>query len=366
MPLELTSFIGREWETTEVKRLLADQRLLTLTGPGGCGKTRLALAVAKDLVEDFEDGVGLVELASLSDPDLVPQAAASALKVREQPGRPLEKTLVDALRLKRILLVLDNCEHLIDATARFVETVLTSCPRLSFLATSREALGIAGETLWPVPSLSLPDPGHPPPVEELARYEAIRLFAERPKVVVPTFEMTEHNAPAMARVCQLLDGIPLAIELAAARAKVLSVEQIAGRLDESFGLLAGGGRTAVPHHRTLQATMEWSHELLGEEERVLFRRLSVFAGGFTLGAAEAVCADGSIEEDGILDLLARLVDKSIVVVATHEREEEARYRLLETVRQYGREKLEEAGEAERSRSGTRGTIWPWPRRPNRS
>jgi predicted ATPase/two-component SAPR family response regulator len=349
LPLQLTSFIGRERETVEVGKLLADQRLLTLTGPGGCGKTRLALKVADDLVGRFADGVWLVELASLSDPGLAAQTVAFVLGVREQPGRPITDTLSDHLQPKKMLLVLDNCEHLVDACARLTEALLRACPNLRILATSREALGIPGETGWLVPSLSLPDPHYLPPVEELLRYEAVRLFVERAASVLPAFEPTEENAAAVVRVCRGLDGIPLAIELAAARVKVLSVEQIAKRLDDRFRLLAAGSRTALPRQRTLRAAIDWSHELLSDKERVLFRRLAVFAGGFTLGAAEAVCVGEDLEEDEVLDLLAHLVDKSLVVV--QERGGEAGYRLLETVRQYGWAKLKESGEAEVVRRG---------------
>ncbi len=345
LPLALSSFIGREKELAEAKKLLAsDTRLLTLTGPGGCGKTRLALAVAFEVVGGFEDGAWWVGLASLSDPDLVRQAVASALDVREVPGRPLNEMLVEHLRPKKTLLVLDNCEHLIEGCAMLAEALLPSCPDLRILATSREALGIAGERAWLVPSLSLPDdPRRLPPVEELMRYEAVRLFVERAEAV-SGFVLTGQNASAVERVCRRLDGIPLAIELAAARARVLSVEQIAGRLDDCFRLLAGGSRMALPRQRTLRAAIDWSHDLLSGEERVLFRRLSVFAGGFTLGAAEAICSGEDLEEEEVLDLLSRLVDKSLVMV--RERGGEMRYRLLETVRQYGREKLEGSGEAE--------------------
>lgn len=329
----------------EVKRaLLGGTRLLTLTGPGGCGKTRLALKAAFEAVEGFKDGAWWVGLASLSDPDLVPQAVAQALSVREAPGRPSNETLVEHLRTKKTLLVLDNCEHLVDACAALAGALLASCPDLGILATSREALGIAGVRAWLVPSLSLPDedPRRSPPVEELMRYEAVRLFLERAEAVSAGFALTGQNAEAVARVCDRLDGIPLAIELAAARVKVLSVEQIAERLDDCFRLLTGGSRTALPRHRTLRATIDWSHELLSEDERALFRRLSVFAGGFGLGAAEEICSGEDLEEDGVLELLSRLVDKSLV----RERGGEMRYRLLETVRQYGWEKLDESGEAE--------------------
>jgi predicted ATPase/DNA-binding CsgD family transcriptional regulator len=347
LPLELSSFVGREKELAEVRRLLENTRLLTLTGSGGCGKTRLALAAAGELVEGFDDGVWMVDLAPLADPSLVPQAVASTLGVHEQPGRAPAETLSDYLRSKKVLLVLDNCEHLIEACAKLAEALLHLCPELRVLATSREALGLTGEVAWPVPSLSLPDLRHLPAVESLLRYESARLFVERTVAVKPTFALNEQNALAVSHVCYQLDGIPLALELAAARAKVLSVEQIADRLDDSFRVLSAGGRTAMPRHRTLHATMDWSHELLPEEERVLFRRLSVFAGGFTLEAAESVCAGEELVRDDVLDLLSHLVDKSLVTA--REEDGEARYRLLETVRQYGWEKLSESGEAERFR-----------------
>jgi predicted ATPase/DNA-binding CsgD family transcriptional regulator len=340
--LELSSFVGREKELAEVRWLLQDTRLLTLTGSGGCGKTRLALAVAREVVESFEDGVWLVDLAPLADPSLVPQALASTLGAREQPARSLSETLWDYLGSKRVLVVLDNCEHLIETCAELVEALLRSCPELRILATSREALGIAGEISWSVPSLTLPDLRRLLDVESLSRYESARLFVERAAAVKPTFTLTEQNAPAVARVCYRLDGIPLAIELAAARTKVLSVEEISDRLDGSFGLLASVGRMAIPRHRTLRSTMDWSHELLPEQERILVRRLSVFAGGFTLKAVESVCVWEDLQRDDVLDLLSHLVNKSLVLVA--EQDSETRYRLLEAVRQYGWEKLSESGE----------------------
>jgi predicted ATPase/DNA-binding CsgD family transcriptional regulator len=342
LPSALSSFVGREKEIVEVRRLLEDTRLLTLTGPGGCGKTRLALAAAEELVGKFEDGVWLVDLAPLADPSLVPQAVASTPGVREQPGRSLTETLSEYLASKKVLLVLDNCEHLIEACAELADSLLRSCPELRVLATSREALGIAGEVAWPVLSLSLPDLRRVPDTDSLPRYEAARLFVERARAVKPDFALTDDNAMAVAHVCYRLDGIPLAIELAAARAKLLSVGQIAERLDDSFGLLSSGGRTAMPRHRTLRATMDWSHGLLSEQESVLFRRLAVFAGGFTFEAAESVCVGEHVERDEVLGLLSHLVDKSLVLVA--EEGGEARYRLLETVRQYGWEKLSESGE----------------------
>jgi predicted ATPase/DNA-binding CsgD family transcriptional regulator len=350
LPIRLSSFVGREKELAELRRLLEGNRLLTLTGAGGCGKTSLALAVAGELTEAFGDGVWLVDLAPLADPSLVPQAVASALGVREQPGRPLAETLSDHLAPKAVLLVLDNCEHLIGACAELSESLLSSCPGLWVLATSREALGLAGEVAWPVPSLSLPDIRRLADVRGLARHGAARLFVERAEAVRSTFALTEQNAPSVAKICYRLDGIPLAIELAAARTKVLAVEEISERLDDRFGLLASGNRTALPRHRTLRATMDWSHGLLSERERILFRRLSAFAGGFTLEAAESVCAGEDLGRDEVLDLLTHLVDKSLVVV--WEGGDGTRYRLLESVRQYGRERLDESeDEVERRHAG---------------
>jgi predicted ATPase/DNA-binding CsgD family transcriptional regulator len=343
LPLQLSSFVGREREITRAEEMFGDTRLLTLTGAGGSGKTRLALVVASEMAEDFEDGVWLVELASLSDPDLVSQAVASVLGMREAPDKALVDAICDHLSSTEMLLILDNCEHLIDACASFAETVLRRCPRLRILTTSREALGVYGERLFDVPPLSLPDPRHLPAVDGLPGYEAARLFAERAGAVRPDFALTEQNAMAVAQICYRLDGMPLAIELAAARARVLSVQQISSRLENSFALLSGI-RAAMPRQRTLLATMDWSYELLSQKEKMLFRRLCVFAGGFTLEAAEAVGAGEDIVEDEILDLLMSLVDKSLVTAT--EQGGRARYRLLETVRQYGRTRLEESGEAE--------------------
>ena len=300
------------------------------------------------MIEGFEDGAWLVELAPLSDRDLVPQAVSSVLGVREAPGTTLLDSLVAHLEARECLLVLDNCEHLVETCAELAATLLRSCPNLRILATSREALRMPGEMLFAVPSLSLSDPRHLQEEEDLIGYEAARLFVERARAVRHDFALTERNAMAVAQICYRLDGIPLAIELAAARTRVLSAEQIDARLADSFALLSGGGRTAMPHHRTLRATMEWSYELLSSEERILFRRLSVFAGGFALEATEAVGVIDGPECADVLELLVSLVDKSLVLVA--ERGGEARYRLLETVRQYGLEKLEVSGEAGEVRS----------------
>ena len=337
LPHYLTSFIGREREMAEVKRLLATTHLLTLTGPGGCGKTRLALQVAADLLEEFASGVWLVELAALSDPALVPQVVASALGVREEPDRPLLATLSDYLQPKRLLLVLDNCEHLIGACTHLAAALLQGCPNVKILALSWEVLGIPGEATYHVPTLSLPDLRRLPSLEHLTQYESVRLFIERATDALPTFTLTNQNALAVAQVCHRLDGIPLAIELAAARVKVLSVERIAERVDDRFRLLTSGSRTALPRQQTLRATIDWGYDLLSEKERTLLRRLSVFVGGWTLEAAEAVCTWDGVEEPDVLDLLTHLADKSLVVM--EEQDGTVRYRLLETVRQYGREKL---------------------------
>jgi predicted ATPase/DNA-binding SARP family transcriptional activator/DNA-binding CsgD family transcriptional regulator len=344
LPGSLTSFIGRERERAEIRNLLGKTRLLTLKGPGGGGKTRLALQVTGDLAESYPDGAWLVELAPLAEEKLVPQAVATALGVREQPGRPLAETLAEALREKEALLVLDNCEHLVDAAADLAESLLGSCPRLRILATSRETLGVPGEMAWPVPSLSGPEPGDGHTVEDLEGYESVRLFVDRARYHNPAFLLTPHNARAVAEICRRLDGIPLAIELAAARVG-LSVDELAARLDDSLRLLNTGGRTAPARQRTLKGTLDWSHDLLPAPEQALFRRLSVFVGGWVLEAAEAVGAGGGIDQDDVLDLVSRLVDKSLVV-AQATGEGGVRCRMLEPIRQYARGKLEESGEAE--------------------
>ncbi|MGQ0571370.1 MAG: ATP-binding protein [Armatimonadota bacterium] len=343
LPRRLTSFIGREDAIKEIKQLLGGTQLLSLVGTGGAGKTRLALQVAGDLLGEYEHGVWLVKLALVTDPALVPQAVASALGQTEEPGLTLTATLSSYLRARHLLLVLDNCEHLVDAVAQLVESLLASSPRLQILCTSREALGISGETAWRVPSLSVPDPRLRPPLEALKESEAVRLFLERAADVLPGFTLTTENAAAIIQICRRLDGVPLAIELAASRVKVLTVEQIAARLDDRFQLLTGGSRTALPRQQALRAAMDWSYDLLTAQEAAVLRRLSVFNGGCTLEAAEDVCAGESVERREVLDLLARLVDKSLVVVEDDGRE--ARYRLLETVRQYGLEKLVASAEA---------------------
>lgn len=342
LPVQLTSFIGREREMVEVKRLLDATHLLTLTGMGGSGKTRLALQLAADLLEGFADGVWLVELAALSDPTLVPQTAAAALGVREEPGRAPLVTMLDFLRPKEMLLILDNCEHLTAACAELVTALLRAGPRLKVLATSRERLGITGEASYTVPPLAVPDIRRAASAEKAIRFEAVRLFVERAALSQPGFSLTDENAPAVTQICRALDGIPLAIELAAARVNVLSVAQIAQRLDDRFQLLRGGSRTALPRQQTLQATMDWSYDLLPPKERVLFQRLSVFAGGFALEAAEAICTGEDVDSGEALDLLTHLIDKSLVVV--DQQGKAVRYRLLDTVKAYAHARLMESGE----------------------
>lgn len=344
LPAQISSFIGREQELAEITLLLTTTRLLTLTGAGGVGKTRLALRVAAEAAPRYRDGVWLVDLAPLADATLVPKAVALALDVQEQPGRPLIDALTDRLRRRELLLVVDNCEHLVQACAELLDALMRSCPQLSVLATSREVLRVAGEHLFRVPSLQVPEPSLSASAELAGQAEAVQLLIDRARSVRPDFSLNNQNASAVVQVCRQLDGIPLALELAAARLSALSVEQLAARLDNRFKLLTSGSATALPRHRTLYGTLEWSHDLLSEPERVLLRRLSVFAGGWILEAAEAVCSGGDLQSDQILDLLSGLLAKSLVLLVGDQPAERVRYRFLETVRQYGWEKLGEADE----------------------
>jgi predicted ATPase/transcriptional regulator with XRE-family HTH domain len=344
-PSPLTSFIGRGSEIEQIKCLLATARLLTLTGVGGCGKTRLAFEVVRSVSDRYPDGVWLVELAPLAEAALVPQAVALALEVRETPTQPLLVTLANALKHRRLLLLLDNCEHLLDACAQLANSLLQACPRLQILATSREALGLTGEVSRRVPSLPVPPLDPLPSVEQLCELESVQLFADRAGAVHPNFKVTHRNAASIAQICNRLDGIPLALELAAARVRGLSVEDLAARLDQRFTLLTGGSRAALPRQQTLRAAIDWSYDLLSSAEAQLFARLSVFAGSWTLEAAEEVCAGDGIEPRSVVELLLRLIDKSLIW-AEEDDEGTERYLLLDTLRQYGREKLLTSGQVQ--------------------
>jgi len=343
LPIQLTSFVGREKEVSEIRHLLTTSRLLALVGPGGAGKTRLAIHTAAEVLEAFKDGVWLVEFGPLSDPAMVPQVTASVMGIRE-PARGAMEALLDAVQARTALIIFDNCEHVLEGCAELARSLLLSAPRLQIMATSREPLSVPGEVTYRVLPLSLPMPRKQlPPLQELSTFESVRLFVDRATAAQPTFTLTEDNARSVAEICWRLDGIPLAIELAAARIKVLSPEQIAARLNNRFRLLTGGSRTVLPHHRTLQAALDWSTELLGPREKTLLRRLSVFSGWCTLDAVESICSDKDTAQEDILDLLTSLVDKSLVIA--EQVHGEARYRLLETVREYSRDGLVEAGEA---------------------
>jgi len=345
LPSEPNSFVGRERDLADLAMLLADVRMLTLCGPGGVGKTRLAARLASQLSDRFAGAAWLIELADAADPALVAVRVATVLGVREEPDRPVTETLADALRQRQLLIVLDTCEHLIEAVAGIAHRLLTDCPQVRILATSREPLRVRGETVWRVPPLALPPPGSRPAgqLAELGTCEAVRLFLDRAAAVRPGFALSQGNAQAVSQLCRTLDGIPLAIELAAARMRALSAEQISARLDDRFRLLASGDRTAPLRQQTLRAAVDWSHDLLTESEQVLLRRLAVFA-GWTLDMAERVCADELVPAGQVLDLLAGLIDKSLVTM-DGEVHGHARYRLLDTIREYAAERLEASGEA---------------------
>jgi non-specific serine/threonine protein kinase len=343
LPSELSSFVGRQRQLVDVLQQLGAARLLTLTGPGGVGKTRMALRLARD-ARDQSDGALFVDLAPVADDSLVGVTIAAALGLRERPGEPILQTIAHAIGSQRLLLVLDNCEHLLLACAELADGLLRSCPNLTILATSREALHIPGESTWPVPPLCPPEPNAVATPETLQASEAVQLFVERAGAVVPGFALTPDNSAPVAQICRRLDGVPLALELAAARLNVLGPNQIASRLEDRFDLLVRGPRTAPARQQTIRTTLDWSYDLLGESERRLFNRLAIFAGEWDLEATEAVCAGEDMPPPQVLELLTCLVDKSMVMVSGTE---PRRYRILETLRAYALRRLELSGEADR-------------------
>ena len=334
LPIQLTSFVGRAAQIDDVRDVLADNRLVTLTGPGGVGKTRLALQIATHMAAEYGDDAYYVDLAAIVDSDVVPAAVARALGVPDLPGRSTVDALTHLVGHRRMLVVLDNCEHLLDACARLLAALLSTCPALTVLATSREPIGVTGEVTWRVPSLSVTD-------------EAVELFGDRARRARADFRVTDEEVLRIGEICRRLDGLPLAIELAAARVRAMALGDILNGLDDRFRLLTGGARTAAPRQQTLRACVDWSHELLAEPERILFRRLSTFLGGFDLDAARAV-SGGQADRFAVLDLLTSLVDKSLVVADEHRHV--TRYRLLETVRQYGQRELDASGESDAVRA----------------
>jgi non-specific serine/threonine protein kinase len=342
LPSQLTSFIGREQEIAQLEELVISNRLTTLTGAGGVGKTRLALQVAGKLLDQFVDGVWLVELAALSDAGLVIQSVAQILGIKELPGKPLSETLSDHLASKQVLLVLDNAEHLLGACVELAAGILRRGARVSMLVTSRERLGMTGELTYRVPSLTVPDPEAKVTPEALPVYEGVRLFVERAKLLRPHFTITNDNAGAVASICHRLDGIPLAIELAAPRLRSMSVEEVSKRLDHRLALLTAGAHAPLPRHRTLRAMIDWSYDLLSDVEKSMLQRLAVFAGGWTLEAAEQVCTGDGIEASAVIDVLASLLDKSLI--GADELDGTTRYRMLETIRHYAHGRLREIGE----------------------
>jgi predicted ATPase/Tfp pilus assembly protein PilF len=339
LPQQITSFVGREHALRDVRELLGTNRLLTLVGVGGLGKTRLSLQLGAEVLDDYADGVWFVEMAPLSDARLVHQAVASVLRVKEEPGRTVQEALLKFVRDRQLLVILDNCEHLIRACAGLANELLQSGPQVKVLASSRESLRVVGETTYALSTLSVPAPNGDLPVEMMTQYEAVNLFSDRARATQPTFRVNSNNAAAVADICHRLDGIPLAVELAAARVRALSVETIAERLTDRFRLLTGGGATSLPRQQTLRACIDWSYDLLTDAERVLLQRLAVFVGGWGLQGAEAVCTEGQIDKPSVLELLTRLVEKSLVEFEA----ESGRYRLLETVRQYARDRQVESG-----------------------
>jgi predicted ATPase len=355
LPYQLTSFIGREQEIAQLESLVTSNRLVTLTGAGGAGKTRLAIEVASRLTDAFADGVWLVELAALSDPGLVPQAVAQALEVNEQPARPVIETLSDHLASKKLLLVLDNVEHLLEACVHLVDEIVRRSPDITVLVTSRERLRMTGELTYRVPTLTVPETSETLTPETASRYEGVRLFVERAKLVRPEFDLTAENASSVASICARLDGMPLAIELAAPRLRSLSVDELSEHLDQRFAVLTDGSRAALPRHRTLRSTIDWSYALLTERERAMLQRVAVLTGGWTLASAEEACAGDGVDASDVIEQLTSLVDKSLIV--TDEHAGSTRYRMLETVGQYALDRLCESGdEAQSQGSDLKRTI----------
>ncbi|MFJ8025698.1 ATP-binding protein [Streptomyces sp. NPDC096311] len=342
LPAAVTSFVGRRQEIGEVRKLLGAARLVTLTGVGGVGKTRLAIETGAEASSAFADGVWLVDLAPVRQPELVAQAIVTSLGIPDQSTRPPAEQLVDHLARRQALILLDNCEHLVDACAVLTDRLLRGCARVRVLATSRQVLGIVGEHVYQVPPLSVPEPADAPPAEALDRYESVRLLTDRATAIRPGFAVSNTNHAAVVRLCARLDGIPLAIELAASRLRSLPLSEVADRLEDRFALLTGGSPAALPRQRTLRALIDWSHELCSAEERRLWARLSVFAGGFDLAAAEGVCADDRLPRTQIMDLVDHLVAQSVVQAVEHDGQ--VRYRMLETIREYGWDRLAASGE----------------------
>jgi len=345
LPVQLTSFIGREKETNELTTLVENNRLVTITGSGGCGKTRISLQIAKDYLDKFIDGVWFVDLSPLEDPELLPLEVANTLSITEEPGKPIVSTIKEHIREKHCLLLLDNCEHLVDATADLAQELLSSSPEIKLLATSREALKVSGEVLWRVPSLSLPESEDHVDIKKLEHSEAIQLFLDRAGKSKPGFKLDEQNAIAVSQICQQLDGIPLAIEMAAARIRHMDVKMILERINDRFQLLSSDRRTSISRQKTLKATLDWSYDLLSEKEKLLFARLSVFSNDFLAESAEEICSDDQLNKAEVLDTLSNLVDKSMAVIKSCA-EGSVRYGMLETLKEYAAGKLSDAGEKE--------------------
>jgi len=345
LPVQVTNFIGREKEASELRALVENSRLVTITGAGGCGKTRISLQIAKEFIDKFSDGVWFVDLSPLEDPELLPQELANTLSITEEPGKPIASTLKEQIKEKNCMLLLDNCEHLVDATADLAQQLLSGSPDIKLLATSREALKISGEVLWRVPSLSLPEEGDQVNLEKLEHSEAIQLFLDRARNSKPGFQMDEQNAINISQICHQLDGIPLAIEMAAARIRHMDTKMILERINNRFQLLSSDRRTSISRQKTLKATLDWSYDLLSDKEKLLFARLSVFSNDFSAESAEEICSDDQLDKAEVLDTLLNLVDKSMVVIKFRQ-EGSVRYGMLETLKEYAAEKSSEAGETE--------------------